>query len=221
MNQVTVITGANRGIGLELARQINARGDEVIAIVRRSSPELEQLGIRIETGFDVAKDDVVAPLQQRLSDLRIDCLINNAGVLAEEALGRLNWNAIRNQFEVNSLGPLRTVAALRDNLRPGAKVINITSRMGSMGDNTSGGFYGYRMSKAALNAATVSMAIDLRAAGIMVMAVHPGWVRTDMTAHNGAIDPSESATGILEQIDQLTPELNGSFWHANGQPLPW
>jgi len=148
-------------------------------------------------------------------------LINNAGVLSDESLDDLDLDRIRRQFEVNSLGPLRVTAALRRNLRSGAKVAIITSRMGSIDDNTSGGRYGYRMSKAAVNMAGRSLAHDLRPDGIAVAILHPGFVRTGMTGHTGLIDPPESAAGIIARIDELTAETSGSFWHANGELLPW
>jgi len=122
---------------------------------------------------------------------------------------------------VNALGPLRTVHALLAALQTGAKIALITSRMGSMADNTSGGYYGYRMSKAALNAAGVSLAHDLKARRIAVAILHPGYVRTDMTDRAGMIEPDASARLLLQRIDELTLETSGTFWHANGERLPW
>jgi NAD(P)-dependent dehydrogenase (short-subunit alcohol dehydrogenase family) len=183
------ITGANRGIGLELARQYRRRGDEVIAVCRRPSSELEALGVRIVDGIDVTDDAVVETLAERLSDVSIDVVINNAGLLSDESLDDLDFDRIRRQLEVNSLGPLRVSAALRGTLSSGAKVAIITSRMGSIDDNTSGGRYGYRMSKAAVNMAGRSLAHDLAPAGISVVLLHPGFVRTEMTGHAGLIDP--------------------------------
>ena len=128
---------------------------------------------------------------------------------------------MRAQFEVNSLGPLRVTAALRHRLRPGSKVGIVTSRMGSIADNTSGSAYGYRMSKAAVNAAGMSLALDLAPAGVAVVLLHPGYVRTQMTGGRGNWGPDESAAGLLTQLDRLTLETTGSFWHANGDSLPW
>jgi NAD(P)-dependent dehydrogenase (short-subunit alcohol dehydrogenase family) len=124
-------------------------------------------------------------------------------------------------YEVNSLGPLLTTQALVGNLGEGSKVGIITSRMGSIDDNDSGGSYGYRMSKAAVNAAGKSLSIDLKPKGIAVAILHPGWVRTDMTGHNGLIDTDESACGLLDRMEELTLETSGSFWHTNGELLPW
>jgi NAD(P)-dependent dehydrogenase (short-subunit alcohol dehydrogenase family) len=217
----SVITGANRGIGLELARQLQARGDDVIAVCRRSSSDLDALGVRIEPGVDVARAGAAADLAKRLQGVRIDVLINNAGILRSESLGALNFDGITEQFEVNALGPLRVTAALTPLLAANAKVAIITSRMGSIADNSSGGYYGYRMSKAAVNAAGVSLARDLAARNIAVALIHPGMVATDMTGKNG-IPPQEAARGVLARIDALSAETTGRFWHAGtGEELPW
>lgn len=215
------ITGANRGIGLELARQFQARGDEVIAACRRPSNALAGLGVRIIDGVDVAEDAGLRRLTDGVGDLEVDVLVNNAGVLSDEPLDDLDLDRIRRQFEINALGPLRVTAALRPSLGAGAKVAIITSRMGSIDDNTSGGRYGYRMSKAAVNMAGRSLAHDLKPAGVAVAILHPGFVRTEMTGNSGLIDPPESAAGIIARIDELNLENSGSFWHANGELLPW
>jgi NAD(P)-dependent dehydrogenase (short-subunit alcohol dehydrogenase family) len=216
-----LITGANRGIGLELARLYAGRGDRVIATCRRPSPELEALDVEIRAQVEITDADSLARLDAELGELSLDVLINNAGVLLPTSLDELDLEAIRQQFEVNALGPLRTVAALRRRLGPGSKIAIITSRMGSLADNSSGGSYGYRMSKAAVNMAGVSLARDLERAGVAVALLHPGWVRTDMTHHNGMIDADEAARGLAARIDELTLEHTGRFWHQNGERLPW
>lgn len=215
-----LVTGANRGIGLELCRQLQARGDHVIAVCRNHNTELASLGIQIESGVDVTSDESVARLAERVSD-RVDVLINNAGILTREAIEDLSFDRIRRQLEVNALGPLRVTAALLSRMDRGSKVAIISSRMGSIGDNTSGASYGYRMSKAAVNMAGVSLAHDLRPRGIAVTILHPGFVRTRMTGHQGNIDAEESARGLLCRVDELTLETSGTFWHANGEVLPW
>ena len=215
-----VISGANRGIGLEMARQLSDRGDTVIALVRTSSSELDALGIEVITGIDVTKDDL-SELTERFKARHIDVLINNAGLLQRTTLADLNLDAMRRQFEVNTLGPIKLTAALLPSLSTGSKVVHITSRMGSIEDNDSGSHYGYRMSKAALNCASKSMSVDLASQGIAVCVLHPGWVRTDMTGHNGLIDADESARGLIERVDALTMESTGGFWHQNGEGLPW
>jgi NAD(P)-dependent dehydrogenase (short-subunit alcohol dehydrogenase family) len=215
-----LVTGANRGIGLELCRQLVARGDEVVAACRRPSPGLEALDVRLEPGLDVAEEASVAALAARLAGGEIDVLVNNAGILERVGLDRLDFDSIRRQFEVNAVGTLRVTRALLDGLRPGSKVAIVTSLMGSMGDNTSGGSYGYRMSKAAVNAAGVSLAHDLRPRGIAVAILHPGMVSTDMTGGRG-IPVEESVRGLLARIDGLTLDNSGTFWHADGRILPW
>ncbi len=215
-----LITGANRGIGLEMARRYHARGAQVIATCRTASAALRELDVRVEEGVDVS-DDALGGLPSRLGEIAIDVLINNAGILRHDDLSPLDVDSMRQQFEVNTLGPLRTTSALRDNLKSGSKVALITSRMGSIADNTSGGRYGYRMSKAALNIAGVSMALDLAPEGISVAILHPGFVRTGMTGGAGFIEADEAAQGLIARIDALTPETSGTFWHANGENLPW
>lgn len=216
-----LITGANRGIGLELSRQLKARGDDVIAVCRKSSPELEALGVRVEAGIEVSDEKSVAELAKRLTGASIDVLVNNAGILRGDSLDRVDFDAITQQLEVNALGPLRVTTALLPTLSEGAKVVIITSRMGSMADNGSGGYYGYRMSKAAVNAAGVSLAHDLKARGIAVGLLHPGMVATEMTGRNG-IPADESVRGIIQRIDALTLETTGRFTHATtGEALPW
>jgi NAD(P)-dependent dehydrogenase (short-subunit alcohol dehydrogenase family) len=216
-----IVTGANRGIGLELAKQLKERGDDVIAACRTTSSELDTLGVRVEAGVDVSDAASVAELAQRLKGAEIDLLINNAGILRGESLDRMNFESIEQQFEVNALGPLRVTTALLPLLSKGAKVAIITSRMGSMADNGSGGYYGYRMSKAAVNAAGVSLAHDLAGQGIAVGLFHPGMVATEMTGRNG-IAPADAAANVLARIDALSADTTGKFVHAGtGEELPW
>src|SRR5580765_2445236 len=221
MARTVLVTGANRGIGLALCRRLKETGRDVIGVCRRSSPELDALGVRVEAGVDVTSDEAVAGLARKLEGVALDELICNAGILREDGLDDRAYDDIRAQLEVNAIAPLRVVAALRRNVRRGGKIALITSRMGSIGDNGSGGYYGYRMSKAALNAAGMSLARDLAAAGIAVAILHPGFVRTDMTGKSGNVDPADAAKQLVERIDALTPETTGTFWHANGQVLPW
>jgi NAD(P)-dependent dehydrogenase (short-subunit alcohol dehydrogenase family) len=221
MMATIVVTGANRGIGLELARQFTQRGDDVIACCRKPSEELGKLDVEVAEGVDVTDDESVGRLASNLKGRSVDVLVNCAGILSDETLADLDFDRMRKQFEVNSLGPLRVTAALRNSLGEGSKVAIITSRMGSIEDNTSGGRYGYRMSKAAVNMAGRSLTNDLKGAGVAVAILHPGFVRTDMTGNQGLIDPPESAAGIIARIDELTMENSGTFWHANGEVIPW
>lgn len=215
-----LITGANRGIGLELARRYHARGDEVVATCRRTSDELDALGVRVVPGVDVTDTASCARLAQEVGDAPIDVLVNNAGVLTADGLDDLDEDAVRRQFDVNALGPLRVTRALLDRLGDGAKVAIVTSLMGSMADNGSGGYYGYRMSKAAVNAAGKSMANDLAPRGVAVVLLHPGMVATRMTGGRG-ISVEESAAGLIARIDELDAERSGRFVHQDGRELPW
>lgn len=218
---IAVVTGANRGIGLGLVRQLAARGTEVVAACRHRSKDLDALGVRVEDGCDVTRPEAWAGLAQRLSGDSIDLLVQNAGMAVPDAIDDVDPDDVRAQFELNALAPVFLTRALLPRMDTGAKVALITSRMGSMGDNGSGGYYGYRMSKAALNAAGVSLAIDLKPRGIAVVILHPGAVRTDMTGGQGMIDADAAARGLLRRIDELTLETTGRFLHQNGEPLPW
>jgi len=216
-----VITGANRGIGLELAAQLAAAGWSVTGLCRRPSARLSEVADRVWDGIDVTDDGLENALQAAAGKQPIDLLINCAGILTRESLDDLDLSAIRRQFEVNSLAPLRVTHALLPNLSQGSKVIVITSRMGSLGDNTSGARYGYRMSKAAVNMAFISLAHDLQPRGIAVGILHPGFVRTGMTSGRGNWNADEAAASLLERIAELELATTGSFLHANGESLPW
>jgi len=215
-----LVTGANRGIGLELCRQLAARGDEVIATCRRAGQAMDPKQLRIIENMDVSDESSLTDLVSSLDGQAVDWLINNAGILARDELESLDFDLIERQFKINALGPLRVTRALLPNLREGSKVGIVTSRMGSIGDNTSGGYYGYRMSKAAVNMAGVSLARDLQARGIAVALLHPGMVATEMTRGNG-VPVSVAAAGLIRRMTELNLGNTGSFWHAEGQSLPW
>jgi NAD(P)-dependent dehydrogenase (short-subunit alcohol dehydrogenase family) len=216
-----VITGANRGIGLELARHYKAQGWRVTGVCRESSTELKKAAAQIIEGIDVTSKKCIDRLTATLRGQTIDLLINNAGILLNETLGELDFASFRLQFETNALAPLRISEALLPNLNAGSKIANITSRMGSIADNDSGGHYGYRASKAAFNALGRSLAIDLKERGIAVAQLHPGFVKTRMVNFGGLITPEESVAGLAERIAALNLENSGSFWHSNGEELPW
>jgi NAD(P)-dependent dehydrogenase (short-subunit alcohol dehydrogenase family) len=216
-----VVTGANRGIGLEICTQLKARGDGVLAVCRKSSPELDALGVKVVSGVDTTSADAPELVMKALGDQSIDVLVNNAGLLVPDALGALDVDTMRKQYDVNTLAPLRLTAGLLSRLHAGSKVALVSSRAGSIGDNGSGGLYGYRMSKAALNMAGVSLARDLAPKNIMVVLLHPGFIRTGMTGGAGNDDPPVAAKGLIAQIDELTPARSGKFFHANGEELPW
>jgi NAD(P)-dependent dehydrogenase (short-subunit alcohol dehydrogenase family) len=220
-----LVTGAARGIGLALVQAHIARGDQVLATCRAPSPELAASGARVVDAVELTEATGVDRILAAVGDRALDRVLLNAGVLRTESLADLPAEgaaeSIRDQFEVNALAPLRLAAALRGKLARGARIGFLTSRMGSIADNGSGGYYGYRMSKAALNAGARSLAIDLAAQDALVFLLHPGFVRTGMTGGRGEITPAQAAEGLMTRMDTLTAAHSGSFWHANGSPLPW
>jgi len=216
----TLITGCNRGIGLQLASQLSERGDSVIGVCRSPSDELSALGTQLITGIDVADGDSVAKLKRQLGDTRLDVLINNAGILIDDEFGAINYDDMLKQYQVNTLGPLRVVEALRDNLGEGSRVAIVSSRVGSISDNGSGNHYGYRASKTAVNQIGMNLMHELKPFGIAIALLHPGLVATEMTGGRG-ISPQDSAAGLVARIDELDLNNSGSFWHAEGYELPW
>jgi NAD(P)-dependent dehydrogenase (short-subunit alcohol dehydrogenase family) len=216
-----VITGANRGIGLEFVKQYISKGHKVIALCRNSSDDLNQTGAQVIDKVDVGNPECLEKLLPNLADIKIDLLINNAGVLADETLENFNTSTMEYQVRVNARGPVLVTQLLQKQLNAGAKVALITSRMGSVTDNTSGGRYGYRMSKAALNIAGVSLAHDLKEQDVAVALLHPGYVQTEMVNYGGDISATESVARLMLRIEELNMSNSGSFWHSNGEILPW
>ena len=217
-----LVTGSNRGIGLELCKQIHERGDEVIATCRNASLELKNLGLRIEEGIDVSSQESINNLRQSLSGLELDCLIHNAGIYEYNSFNDLDQQSILRQFEVNALSPICMTHSLKGLLKKTSKIAFITSRMGSIGDNSSGSSYGYRMSKVAMSMAAKSLSIDLLKEDIYVAILHPGLVSTRMTGFtNSGISTNKSASGLLKLIENLNKNNTGQFWHVNGDILPW
>jgi NAD(P)-dependent dehydrogenase (short-subunit alcohol dehydrogenase family) len=215
-----LVTGSNRGIGLALCRLLQARGDSVIAVCRTPSEELQELGVRIETGIELTSATSLEDLSKRLAGVQLDGAILNAGILEGDDLESFSAESLRRQFEVNAVAPLLLARTLLPNLSAGSKLGLITSRMGSIDDNSSGGYYGYRMSKTALNMAGRSLAVDLRPRGIAVVILHPGMVATRMVGYSGT-PPEQAATGLLARLDALKLGGSGRFWHAKGEELPW
>lgn len=217
-----LVTGANRGIGLAFARALVARGDAVIGTVRRpeDAADLSSAGARLEE-LEVTDDTSVGALAEHLAGQPIDMILNNAGILRRDRLDSTDPATLLRQFDVNALGPLRVVRALLPNLKLAAhpKIVNITSRMGSIADNASGGFYGYRASKAALNAVTKSLAVDL--SPWPVVCIHPGYVRTRLTNHQGEVTAEEAVEKMLVLIDKLDAASSGKFFHRDGHEIPW
>ena len=188
---------------------------------RNTSDDLSSSGAQVIDKVDVGNPESLPLALERLKGVKIDLLINNAGVLANESINDYSPNTIEQQFLVNAMGPLLVTQLLKEQLVAGSKVALITSRMGSMTDNTSGGYYGYRMSKAALNMAGVSLAHDLKPADIAVGLFHPGYVQTEMVNYGGNVSATDASASIIERIEQLTLADSGSFYHANGDVLPW
>jgi len=215
-----LVTGANRGIGLALCRLLHERGDGVIAVCRSASPELQALGVRVEAGIELTSEASLQELSTRLQGESLKGAILNAGILEADDLASVSAESLRRQFEVNAVAPLLLARVLLPHLPAGAKLGLITSRMGSIDDNGSGGYYGYRISKTALNMAGRSLAVDLRSRGIAVAILHPGMVATRMVGFAG-IPPEQAAAGLLARLDALSLETSGRFWHANGEELPW
>ncbi len=215
-----LITGCNRGIGLQLCKQLHDRGDDVIGVCRAENDALQNLGIRLVTGIDVGRDDSMPVLKAAIGEQIIDILINNAGILRGDTFGELNYADMMEQYSVNTLGPLRVTEALRDNLGEGSKVAIVSSRVGSIADNSSGGYYGYRASKTAVNQIGTNLSLELNPRGIAVTLLHPGFVATEMTGGQG-VSPADSAAGLIARIDELNLDNSGGFWHAEGYALPW
>ena len=220
-----VVVGADRGIGEALVREYLARGDEVSAVCRDQGEVWQGSTCRVIRGVDVTRDEAVAKLAQELEGVALDVLLHVAGVGNFDRFDRLDFETMQRDYNLNALGPLRVVHALAENLVAGAKVGIVTSRMGSIGDNTSGGMYSYRMSKAAANMLGVSLYHELRPRGVAVLLLHPGTVATAMT--QGAKNweqftkPAEAAAGLARQIDRLGPETPPEFRHQDGTLLPW
>jgi len=233
MTRTTVlVTGANRGLGLEFARQYAADGWQVYAACRSPAEAtgLRQLadgsGGRIEVlAIDVTDGASVREAATKLTGVPVDLLINNAGVGSpkNQRLGSLDFAAWARVLDVNTLGPMRVTEAFLPNVEKGVqkKIVTITSKMGSIDDNGSGGSYAYRSSKAAVNMVVKSLAIDLAPGGITCVVVHPGWVRTDMGGPAGLISPQESIAGIRKLIAGLGPADAGKFFNYDGKVIPW
>ena len=222
-----LVVGADRGIAYCVATDLHKRGDDVIAACLGDGEALSKLGIRVEPSADVTSDEAIAAMAARLraAGTRLDWIMHVAGVLGLDELGSIDYGDVRRQFEINAMGPLRTIEALSDLLVDGAKVGIVSSRVGSLGDNGSGGMYAYRMSKAAANMAGLNLHHDLAPRGISVLMLHPGMVETDLTkgypGSHAYIQPEEAAAGLIRDMDELSPETSGRFRHANGEYLPW
>ncbi|MEM1203964.1 MAG: SDR family oxidoreductase [Acidobacteriota bacterium] len=221
-----LVTGANRGLGLEICRQLLARGEDVLATARRpkEATELAALGPRRLLPLDVGDPVSVADLADALGDDPIDVLVNNAGIGGSgQGIEQLDFAGLERYVSINSLGPLRVTQALLPHLTRGGRriVASISSNMGSLTNNRDGGAYGYRASKAALNMLNRSLAHELSGRGFVCVVLHPGWVRTDMGGDRAPLSPEESVAGMVRVMDGLGPDLNGAFLDHRGERLPW
>jgi len=216
----TLITGAESGLGLALTRVFIDAGSTVAALCRESSPALDALAPDIHEGVDVTNAAAVYRAAAEMGDKTIDVLINNAGIMIEDHIDRIDIAAVRGQFEVNALGPLSMALAFRKRFRRGSRMVNISSRLGSMEDNDSGEDYGYRMSKAAQNMLTSNLSIDLAKEDVIVVALHPGIVATGMTGGKGT-PTDEVARDLKAVIDTLDASQSGQFLDRFGSQIPW
>ena len=220
-----LVTGANRGIGLELVRQLRARGHQVIGTARdpEKATELKDTGALV-LPLDVTDSKSVRAMAQALNGQKIDLLINNAGIMGHNAASfkETDFDEVITTYDVNSLGPMRVTQALLPNLLAGSgkTVVQISSTMGSIANN-SGGYYGYRSSKSALNMLNKSLALELAELGITSVVLHPGWVQTRLGGANAAITPEESVVGMIQVISGLGPQDSGRFLDYKGKELPW
>lgn len=220
-----VITGGNRGIGLALTKKFLAEGHQVTVLCRKTSSELEETKASVISGVDVTSQDdlmqAAATFKNNGNNSQVDMLISNSGVLIGDSFETFTFEDLQTQMEVNTYGPLKLIRAFESLLKAGSKYGIVTSRMGSISDNTSGGQYGYRLSKAGANAIGKSLAEDFKERQVTVLLLHPGYVQTEMTGGRGLIDTVESAEGLYKIMLEKGHENTGSFWHTNGEELPW
>lgn len=224
-----LITGANRGLGYEFVKQYSENGFEVIACCRNknNAKELQELAatsnkIKVYE-LDVGNLKVIKSLSQQLKNEKIDVLINNAGIYRSSTVGNINYDEWIESFKVNTIAPYQIVENFLNQIMNSdlKKVVSITSKMGSIDDNTSGGSYIYRSSKTALNSMMRCLTHDLKNQGVATLTLHPGWVRTDMGGPGGWIDSFESVQGMIKQIDKLTIDDSGNYLDYAGKSINW
>lgn len=226
MNSV-LITGANRGIGLEFTRQYLARGEHVIACARTPEQAAELLLLQCPQleiiTLDVGSEASVLALAEQLEGRSISLYINNAGVYGQkQALDQVDPEEWLKVLWINTIAPLLLTRVLLPYMRrQGAKMVYLSSKMGSIAENSSGSTYVYRTSKTALNQVVKSLSIDLAAKGIAIAALHPGWVRTDMGGPNGLTDVQTSVSGLIKVVDELNHSTSGRFYNYDGSEIPW
>ena len=231
--KTVLVTGANRGIGLEFAKQYASDGWRVLACCRNHTVAaalndiaVQHKGLITVYSLDVAEHEQIERLSRELSNETIDLLINNAGIYPtsrSDGFGTTDYDAWIRAFHVNTMAPLKMAESFasqvtRSNLKT---FVTITSKMGSVADNQRGGSYVYRSSKAAVNMVMKSLAIDLGSTGVISVLLHPGWVRTDMGGPNGLISIEQSVMGMRQVISNLGIENSGEFYAFDGQVVPW
>jgi NAD(P)-dependent dehydrogenase (short-subunit alcohol dehydrogenase family) len=230
MSQVWLVTGASRGLGLTFCRQLLSKGCEVIAACRNPSGARELWELKSDypkifdyVELDVADEQSVKSMAKILSGKTVDVLVNNAGILkgAGETIRDIKFAEVLRSFEVNSVGPMRVVQALLPMLEKSnsPRVINMSSRMGSIEDNTSGGYYGYRMSKTALNMFNKSFVEEFP--NIVSVVMHPGWVKTEMGGPSAPLERADSVAGMISVISGLKKDDSGKFLDYSGKEIPW
>lgn len=225
MPQTCLVTGANRGIGLEIARQLSSRGDTVIATARdpESASDLKALGVRVEA-LDVENPKSVAAFAKRLKGTPVDLLVHNAAMgVAGPSVERVTAGDVESHFRVNALGPLQLTQALLPHLRAGERklVVAISSGLGSIGDNSTGGWVAYRISKTALHQVMRTLSAELSKEGLSFVTISPGWVRTRMGGQDAPLSPEDSVRGVLKVVDRLTPKDTGKFFNERGREISW
>jgi NAD(P)-dependent dehydrogenase (short-subunit alcohol dehydrogenase family) len=224
MKKIALVSGANRGLGLALCKQLLNESYQVHALCRQSSIELSKLDLTIHENVDLSKIEAIADFARRLKIEKLDLLVNNAAIGHEDSIDNMDYAGLKKQFETNAIGPLALSLNLVPFMHAGSIIAMITSRMGSIGDNKSGGSYAYRMSKASLNCLGKNLAIDLKERGISVALLSPGLVDTDMLRDLGVTtgaDAQEVAKKLCSILKNVTLANSGSFWHIDGQISPW
>jgi NAD(P)-dependent dehydrogenase (short-subunit alcohol dehydrogenase family) len=214
-----LIVGGNKGIGLALVEKFLKEGNDVIATCRKTNRELDSSGAIIIENVDVCDEKTLTAVKSKVGN--VDTVICNAGIMIGDNLESLEYKDLLDQFNINSLGPLRVAKEFGPLINNGGKFGIMTSRMGSIADNTSGGQYGYRASKSAANAIGKSLSEDFRSKEITVLLLHPGYVKTDMTNGKGLIDKYESADGLFKIMNEKNLDETGTFWHTSGEKLTW
>lgn len=224
MKKTALITGANRGLGLALSRELLEQGYEVYALCRKPSPLLHQLGAIVVDNIDVAHPQDIVSLSRRIALERLDILISNAGLGTDDSFETATHTGIEEQFAINALAPLLLTQVFLPFLKDQSKIALISSRFGSIANNTAGNSYAYRMSKAALNMLGKNLSIDLRERGVAIGIYSPGQVDTDMLRSLGITtgnNPQEVAQHLIDLIGKLSLTNSGTYWHIDGSIVPW